>query len=245
MPSRGACEVVLYTPDHEGSLASLSVDHIKALVRLWTERYTELSKKNYVKYVFIFENRGREIGTTLDHPHGQIYALPFIPPLIKTELASSRAYWNRHGACLFCGILRKEQRDRSRVIYQNRNFMSFLPFFAHWPYGVHIYSKRHVQALTDFTANEQETFALALRNTVTRFDALFAINFPYMMVFHQKPSDEKPYPYYHFHVEFYPPYRESGKLKYFASVETGAGTTTFDYDPESKARELMEIPGAT
>jgi len=244
MPSRGACEVILYTPDHEGSLANLSVDHIRTLVRLWTERYRELSKEHYVKYVFIFENRGREIGTTLDHPHGQIYAFPFIPPLIKTELASSKAYWNRHRACLFCRVLQKERRDGSRIVYQNDGFACFLPFFAHWPYGVHIYPKRHVQALTDFTAKEQEMFAVVLKDILTRFDGLFQMKFPYMMVFHQKPSDGESYRYYLFHVEFYPPYRERGKLKYFASVENGVRTTTFDYDPESKARELMGTPGA-
>ena len=244
-PSKGECDVIIYTPNHEGSLASLELDQTKAVIQLWTERYRKLSKKDYVKYVLIFENKGKEIGTTLDHPHGQIYAFPFIPPLISTELLSSKRYWNRHRTCLFCSILQRERQTGLRMIYENDRFACFLPFFAHWPYGVHIYPKRHVQALTDFTKKEQEMFAVALKEVLTKFDGLFQMSFPYMMVFHQKPSDGKPYRHYHFHVEFYPPYRERGKIKYFASVETGGGTTTFDYDPESKARELRDIPGAT
>ena len=241
--SKGECEVVIYTPNHEGSLASLELEQTEAIVQLWTERYRELSKKHYVKYVLIFENKGREIGTTLDHPHGQIYAFPFIPPLIKSELLSSKQYWNHHKACLFCRILQREQQDAVRMIYENSSFACFLPFFAHWPYGVHIYSKRHSQDLTDFTKKERKLFAVTLKEVLTRFDGLFQMSFPYMMVLHQKPSDGKEYRHYHFHVEFYPPYRESGKIKYFASVETGAGTTTFDYTPESKARELRETSG--
>ena len=126
------------------------------------------------------------------------------------------------------------------MIYENDGFACFLPFFAHWPYGVHIYPKRHTQALTDFTKKELKLFAMTLKEILTRFDSLFQIPFPYLMVLHQKPSDGKKYQHYHFHVEFYPPYRERGKIKYFASVETGARTTTFDYAPESKARELRE-----
>jgi Galactose-1-phosphate uridylyltransferase len=110
------------------------------------------------------------------------------------------------------------------------------------PYGVHIYPKRHVQALHEL--DEQERFALAdaLKELLTKFDNLFGFSFPYMMVLHQRPTDGE-YPYYHFHIEFYPPYRERDKLKFFASVETGAGTITFDYLPEEKAAELKSAKG--
>jgi len=239
-PSRGACEVIVYTPQHNVTLAGLSVENIKAIIDLWAQRYEELGGRDYVKYVFIFENKGRIIGVTLDHPHGQLYAFPFIPPLIKKELISSRRYWKRNGVCLFCRIIEKEKRDAIRIVCENKDFLCFLPFFAHWPYGVHIYPKRHVGALTDLTDGEKRMFASILKNILKRFDNLFHMSFPYMMVLHQRPTDGKAYPYYHFHVEFYPPYREKDKVKYFASVETGAGTVTFDYTPEMKARELRE-----
>jgi UDPglucose--hexose-1-phosphate uridylyltransferase len=242
-PSIGECEVVLYTPDHHGSLGKLPIEHIQSVIELWAERYRELSRRNYVKYVFIFENKGREIGTTLDHPHGQIYAFPFIPPLIKNELLSGRKYWKRNSACLFCKIIEKEQRQTSRIVSENKNFVCFLPFYAHWPYGVHVYSKRHFQAITDLTAPERRDLAWMLKDILTKFDNLFNISFPYMMVLHQRPTDGKPHHHYHFHIEFYPPYREKGRIKYFASVETGAGSVTFDYEVEKKAKELRETPG--
>ena len=241
-PAKGVCEVIVYTPQHNASLADLSIENIKAVIDLWTSRFKELGSLDYVKYVFIFENKGRIIGVTLDHPHGQLYAFPFIPTLIRRELASSKQYWRRTGTCLFCTIIQKEQKDEVRVVCENEDFICFLPFFAHWPYGVHIYPKRHREALTDLTETEKVSFAAILKKVLLKFDNLFNMSFPYMMVLHQRPTDGKPYPYYHFHVEFYPPYREKNKIKYFASVETGSGTVTFDYTPEMKAKELRETP---
>ena len=243
-PARGSCEVILYTPKHEGSLGNLQVDHIGSVIELWTERFKALGDNSQIKYVFIFENKGREIGTSLDHPHGQVYAFPFIPPRIMTELSSSKQYWLRNKACLFCRVIEKERADAVRVVCENESFLCFLPFFAHWPYGVHVYPKRHIQALTDLSPREKTDLARILKDILTRFDQLYGMSFPYMMVLHQRPTDGKRYPHYHFHVEFYPPYRERGKIKHFASVENGAGTTTFDYSPEAKAKELREsTPG--
>jgi UDPglucose--hexose-1-phosphate uridylyltransferase len=239
-PAKGSCEVILYTPQHDSSLANLEVDHIRSVIELWTERFKGLGENSHVKYVFIFENKGRETGTTLDHPHGQIYAFPFIPPRIKTELSSSKRYWLRNRTCLFCNIMKREKTQALRVVCENERFLCFLPFFAHWPYGVHVYPKRHLQALTDLTGEEKEEFARILKDILTRFDHLFNMSFPYMMVLHQRPTDRVRYPHYHFHVEFYPPLREKDKVKYFGSVENGAGTTTFDYSPEEKAKELRE-----
>jgi UDPglucose--hexose-1-phosphate uridylyltransferase len=242
MPSHGVCEVLIYTPKHDASLADLTMENIRAVVDLWTQRFEELGRRDYVKYVFIFENKGRIIGVTLDHPHGQLYAFPFVPPIIQKELTSSRRYWKRTGICLFCTIIEKELKEAVRIVCENDDFVCFLPFFAHWPYGVHIYPKRHVAALTDLTDKEKTSFASILKTVLRKFENLFNMSFPYMMVFHQRPTDGKPYPHYHFHVEFYPPYREKDKIKYFASVESGAGTVTFDYTPEMKAEELRDSP---
>ena len=242
-PAQGECEVVLYTPNHNASLRSLSPEHIESVIDLWTHRYSELSRRDYVKYVFIFENKGQEVGTTLDHPHGQIYAFPFIPPLIKHELESSRKCWKRNKTCLFCSIIEQERSQAVRMIAENGGFVCFLPFSAHWPYGVHVYPKRHLQAITDLTKKERSDLALMLKDVLTRFDNLFNMSFPYMMVIHQRPTDRRPYRYYHFHIEFYPPYRERRKIKNFASVEMGAGTVTFDYNVEEKAKELRETRG--
>ncbi|MBV9957572.1 MAG: galactose-1-phosphate uridylyltransferase [Acidobacteria bacterium] len=241
-PSQGECEVLIYSPQHDTTLAQEPVEKIDKLVRVWTDRFAELGARDYVKYVFIFENKGEAIGVTLHHPHGQIYAYPFVPPRIKRELEESRAHSERTGSCLFCDILAEEVRDGRRVVAENEAFIAFIPFFARWPYETHIYSKRHAQALTDFTRDEQRALAEVLKMTLAAFDKLFNLSFPYMMVMHQRPTDApEAYDYYHFHIEFYPPLRTATKLKYLAGSETGAGMFINDTLPEVKAAELRAL----
>jgi UDPglucose--hexose-1-phosphate uridylyltransferase len=240
--AKGVCEVIVYTPNHNTTFAELSIDNIKKVIDLWIERYDKLGNRDYIDYVYIFENKGRIIGVTIDHPHGQLYAFPFIPPIIQKELDSSQKHWKRAGDCLFCTILKKEKEAAVRVVCENEGFVCFLPFHAHWPYGVHIYPKKHVGALIEMEEKEIWLLARILKKVLMKFDNVLNMSFPYMMVLHQIPTDGKEYPYYHFHIEFYSPYREKDKIKYFASVEAGAGTITFDYTPELKAKELRETP---
>ncbi len=240
-PSQGICEVVLYSPNHNSSLAGEPVEQIYKLVRVWTDRFRELSQLEFVKYVFIFENKGEAIGVTLHHPHGQIYAYPFIPPRIATELAQSELHHKQTGRCLVCDIQREEQADGRRIVAENDSFIALLPFFARWPYEVHIHSRRHFQALTDMSVAEQRDLAAMLKMILVAYDKLFAISFPYMMVMHQRPSDDRVYDAYHFHIEFYPPLRSANRLKYLAGSETGAGMFINDTLPEEKARELRQF----
>src|SRR5688500_948639 len=120
------------------------------LVRVWADRFRELSLLDFVQYVFIFENKGEAVGVTLHHPHGQIYAYPFIPPRIATELELSRAHQERTGGCLICSIA-LEEHTGNRIVTENESFAAYVPFFARWPYEVHIVSRRHCQALDEFT----------------------------------------------------------------------------------------------
>jgi UDPglucose--hexose-1-phosphate uridylyltransferase len=237
-PSQGVCEVVLYSPNHSSSLAQEPVEQIHKLVCVWTDRFRELGALDYVKYVFIFENKGEAIGVTLHHPHGQIYAYPFVPPKIETELKQFADYRDGTGKCLLCEVLLEEKRESRRMIAENESFFAFIPFFARWPYETHIYSKRHFQALTDMSAVEKEELASILKMVLVAFDELFKISFPYMMVMHQRPVDESSYDFYHFHIEFYPPLRTASRLKYLAGSETGAGMFINDTLPEEKAVEL-------
>lgn len=237
-PARGVCEVVLYSPNHSSSLANEPIAQIYKLVLVWTHRYKELGALDFVKYVFIFENKGEATGVTLHHPHGQIYAYPFIPPRLITELTQCANHWNQQASCLLCDVLAEEGRKRKRIVAENDSFVGFIPFFARWPYETHVYSKRHFQALTDMTDAEQRNLASMLKMILAGFDKLFDISFPYMMVIHQRPVDGENYDYYHFHIEFYPPLRTATKLKYLAGSETGAGMFINDTLPEEKAAEL-------
>lgn len=237
-PAQGVCEVVLYSPNHTSSLAKEPVEQIDKLVRVWTHRFLELGSLAFVKFVFIFENKGEAIGVTLHHPHGQIYAYPFVPPRILTELEQCNQHRQRTGKCLLCEIVTEERRDSRRMVAENDSFAAFVPFFARWPYELHIYSTRHFQALTDMARVEQKSLAEMLKMILVAFDELFNLSFPYMMVIHQRPVDAAAYDHYHFHLEFYPPLRAANRLKYLAGSEVGAGMFINDTLPEEKAGEL-------
>jgi UDPglucose--hexose-1-phosphate uridylyltransferase len=237
-PAHGVCEVILYSPNHSSSLAQEPVEQIYKLVEVWADRFRELGALDFVSYVFIFENKGEAIGVTLHHPHGQIYAYPFIPPRIATELKQFADYQESTGKCLLCDLLAEEFQARRRIVAENDSFAAVIPFFARWPYETHVYSKRHFQALTDMSETEMKDLASILKTVLVAFDKLFDISFPYMMVMHQRPVDGRPYDFYHFHIEFYPPLRSANRLKYLAGSETGAGMFINDTLPEEKAAEL-------
>jgi UDPglucose--hexose-1-phosphate uridylyltransferase len=237
-PSFGECEVIVYTPNHNSTLADEPVEQIYKLVQVWTDRFRDLSALEFVKYVFIFENKGEAIGVTLNHPHGQIYAYPFVPPRVERELEQSKKHKEETGRCLLCDILAKEREDKRRIVAENASFAAYIPFFARYPYELHISSKRHAQDLTDFSADEQADLAEILKQVLAGFDKLFDLSFPYMMVLHQQPSDGENYDFYHFHIEFYPPLRTATKLKYLAGSESGAGLFINDTLAEEKAAEL-------
>lgn len=236
--ARGICDVVLYHPDHHTSLPQLSNEHIIKLVNLWQKRFKENASNPAIKYVFIFENKGEVIGVTMPHPHGQIYSFPFIPPKASTELTASQKHFQATSRCLFCEILSREIAEQHRIVATNNSFIAFIPFFARWPYEVHIYPRRHLQLITEFQMQETADFAAILKIVTQKYDNLFGFSFPYMMVMHQAPVNSGDFPHYHFHVEFYPPYRSRTKLKYLAGCESGTGTFINDTVPEDKAAEL-------
>lgn len=238
--SAGKCDVVLYHPDHNTSLPQLPVNHIVKLVKLWRQRFIELKAMPGIRYVLIFENKGAVIGVTMPHPHGQIYAFPFIPPRVEREIAAARAHFRKHRRCVFCDVLKKERHDGRRIVAENDSFAAFIPFYARWPYEVHIFSRRHLGTLEQFRVAEERALAEILKWVTMKYDNLFGFSFPYMMLLHQAPARGK-YPYFHFHIEFYPPHRSKEKLKYLASVETGGGSFLNDSLAEEKAAELRGV----
>ena len=237
-PARGVCEVVLYTQDHDETLSDLSREQIRKLIDVWTDRYVELSAMPDVRCVFIFENKGVEVGVTLHHPHGQIYAYPFVPPIIETEHRAFREYRAKTGKCLLCETLTRERAAEQRLVTQNHGFSAFVPFAARWPYEVHIVANRHAPSVADLTGEECDALAALLKDLLRAYDALFERPFPYVMAFHQKPVHHDTDDTYHFHVEFYPPLRSSEKLKYLAGSEIGAGMFINDTLPEQTAQTL-------
>ena len=240
-PSLGVCEVVLYSPNHNTSLAAEPVERIHKLVRVWRDRFETLELHSFVKYVFIFENKGEAVGVTLHHPHGQIYAYPFVPPVVAKELVQTEKYFDENHRCLLCDVLDKELEVKDRVIASNDSFAAYIPFFARYPYEVHISSRRHLQAFSDLSVAEERGLAGILKQVLAAFDRLFDRSFPYIMAIHQRPSDGGEYDHYHFHIEFYPPMRTAEKLKYLAGSEAGAGMFINDTLPETTAERLRNL----
>ena len=240
-PSYGKCEVVLYSPEHTTTLPKLDVSHIKELVELWQERFTELSKDENIKYIFMFENKGEPVGVTMPHPHGQIYGYSVVPKRIEEELSNSKKHFEKTGKCLICDLLENEMKENLRVITENDDFAVILPFFSDYPYGVYIISKKHIQNITELTEEEKNNFASILKDTTATLDALFDTSFPYMMCMYQNPvNGEDVHEYNHFHVKFYPPMRSADKQKFNASSETGAWANCNPTSPEEKAEELRQ-----
>ncbi len=256
----GAAEVVVYTDDHDASFGTLAAERAEALMWVWRHRYTELGARDDVDYVFIFENRGVEVGVTLHHPHGQIYAYPFLPPVPQLELSADE----RLGGCAPCALLARELEDGRRIVHQNDSVVAYVPYAARWAYEAHVVMREHRPSLLDCDAEELRLLAAALQALVRGYDALFDRPFPYVMAVHQAPtaiaaagsratassgataprtagaSAERRQRDGHLHVEFYPPLRTAEKLKYLAGSEQGAGTFISDTLPEESAAKLRE-----
>ena len=150
----------------------------------------------------------------------------------------ARSHSETTGRCLFCDVIAAELRDGRRIVAENASFVAVIPFFARYPYETHIYAKRHMAALSDFTRGERRDLAELLKMLLVAFDGLFDLSFPYIMALKNRPSDGQNYDYFHFHIEFYPPHRTANKLKYLAGSEAGAGMFINDTRPEEKAPEL-------
>jgi len=236
---QGRCEVVCYTPDHDSSLGEQSVDHIQDLVEVWRDRTSELARLPNVRYVFVFENRGEEIGVTLSHPHGQIYAYPFVPPVIQRELKAEARHMRKTGRCLYCDVIEGE-RDGERTVLRDERWIAFVPSFARWPYEVHLAPIGHRGDLADLDQSDDESFARTLKSVLQKYDRLFSKPLPYVMAMHQRPPGRGGR-HHHFHVEFYPPNRSKDKLKYLAGSELGAGAFILDARAEDTAAELRGI----
>lgn len=240
-PSAGTAEVVVFTQDSTATLGSLPLSHLELLFDVWADRYRELGARPDVEYVFPFENRGVEVGVTLHHPHGQIYAYPFVPPIPARELAEQRAYYDAHREGLLASILTAEIEDARRILYKGPAAVAFMPAFARYSYEVWIATRDAHPSLATLDQTARKDMARALKTILLKFDRLWQKPFPYVMVFHQAPTDGAPHPEAHLHIEFYPAYRMPNRLKFLAGSELGAGVFTADTLPEEKAAELRNV----
>ncbi len=226
LPARGAAEVVLYSPDHAGSLATIGADGARRVVDLWAERTAALLARPEIEYVLVFENRGVLVGATIPHPHGQIYAFPFVPPVPRREAAVAA----EHG-CTVCTSTRDERADGARVVHDGGGWITYVPFASGYPYGAIVAPLEHHAGLPELGDTSRDGLASALVDLVGRYDRLFDRELPYLMWVHHG---------VHVHVHFAPPLRSAHAQRYVASGETGSGTFGNPVAPEAAAEALRD-----
>lgn len=245
----GRCEVVCFTSDHDASFADLTEAQAGLVLEAWTDRTAELSHLPSVEQVFCFENRGAEIGVTLGHPHGQIYAYPFTTPRTSLMLTSLAAHKEATGRNLFDDVVADEQAGE-RVVLDAEHWVAFVPHSAHWPYEVHLYPKRRVPDLLGLDETARTEFPQVYLELLRRFDRIFGEGeqpTPYIAAWHQAPfgpleghvgvnRDD-----FALHLELFTIRRTSGKLKFLAGSESGMSVFINDVPPEAAAQRLREV----
>jgi UDPglucose--hexose-1-phosphate uridylyltransferase len=240
-PADGHCEVVVYTPDRQTSLGALALDHIELLLSVWADRTRRLGARSDVGYVFPFENRGVEVGATLHHPHGQIYAYPVVPPVPARMAEQARQHLAAQGRGLLETMIEAERRDGVRMLYAGEHAVAFVPVCARYPYESWVAPIRPVAQFSDLDDPQRADLARALKTVLLKYDGLWQRPMPYLMAWYQAPCDGSPHAEAHLHAQLFPPYRTADRLKYLAGTELGAGFYAMDALPEDKARELQAI----
>jgi UDPglucose--hexose-1-phosphate uridylyltransferase len=243
-PARGLCKVLCYHPDHSLTLARMTREEIRPVVDAWTAQYEELGGVDWIEYVQIFENRGAMMGASNPHPHGQIWSTGFVPDEPAAETQAQREHLALTGCCLLCEYHAAEKAAAAagerRIIFENEHFIAMVPWWAVWPFEVLLVSRRHVKAMPEFTGDERDGLADALKQLTTRFDNLFETSFPYTMGFHQAPTDKSSHEEWHFHAHFFPPLLRSATVRKFMVGFEMLGMPQRDITAEAAAQRLRE-----
>ena len=238
-PAGGRCEVVCFTAEHDASFATLTPRRVRTVIEAWADRTRALGEMDGVQQVYPFENRGEEIGVTLHHPHGQVYAFPFVTPRTSRMLASARAWQAGHGTNLFDDLVGRELSYGTRTITQNEHWFAFVPFAARWPFEVLLFPARRVADIGALGSDAREAFCDIYLDILGRLDALFGVPMPYVAAWHQAPAaDLSAQAEFGLHLQVFGIRRAAGKLKYLAGTESGMGVWLNDVLPEVAARML-------
>jgi len=246
-PAAGRCEVVCFSAEHEASFADLPPHRVRTIIEAWADRTTALSALPGIEQVFCFENRGREIGVTLPHPHGQIYAFPFVTPRTQLMLQQAQAHYHRTGRSLLRDVLDAERRAGTRVVLESEHWTAYVPAAARWPVEVHLAPHRDVPDIPALSDAERDDLARVYPELLRMLDRFFvdpatgaAIPLPYIAGWHQAVVGEGR-DLGRLHLQVFSVLRAPNKLKYLAGVESGMGAWISDTTPELIAARLREV----
>ncbi len=239
----GRCEVVCFTSAHDSSFARLDPERARLVVDVWAQRSAELAEIDGVAQVFCFENHGEEIGVTLSHPHGQIYAYPFVTPRVAKISENLARHRKSHGGNLFGELLADERSAGTRVVVANEEWTAFVPPFARWPYEVQLFPHRQVRDLPELDDAQRDGFAALYLDVQRRFAHRFDTPTPYVAAWNQAPTPKSGAPRgdWWLHLQLFSIRRAPAKLKYLAGSESGMQVFISDTTPETVAAELREV----
>ena len=238
-PGFGRCEVVCFTDDHDRVFADLGADRARLVVDVWADRTEALAALDGIEYVFPFENHGEEIGVTLSHPHGQIYAYPYLPQRAATILGSVRRHREATGGDLFAELVASE-RSGPRVVCANEHWTAFVPAAARWPYELQLFPTRRVPDVPALSDDERDAFVQVYLDVLGRFAHRFDTPMPYIAAWNQAPVRQGREDWW-LHLQLFSIRRAPGKLKYLAGSESGMGAFITDTNPEDVADQLRAV----
>ncbi|WP_331751520.1 galactose-1-phosphate uridylyltransferase [Streptomyces sp. NBC_00715] len=239
-PAAGSCEVVSFSSRHNTSLARLPLSSLRTVIDVWADRTRALNRLSQVQQVVCFENRGAGAGATQSHPHGQIYAYPFVPQRFQLMWDAARRSCGKGLTCLFCRLVAAEELGGQRLVLRTSHWTAFVPFASRWPCEVHLYARRHVPDLQALDEAEAHDLAHALRRVLRCFESVTQEPLPYMAVWIQAPA-QSGRDLAHLSLQIFSDRSPGGGIKRPAAGELGAGAFVSEADPEGLARALRAL----
>ncbi|MGH9660747.1 MAG: galactose-1-phosphate uridylyltransferase [Bryobacteraceae bacterium] len=233
MHGLGAHEVVIESPEHARTLATLSDAQVKDVLWAYRSRVLDLRQDKRLRYAVLFKNHGEAAGATLEHSHSQLIALPVVPQRVKQEIDGARAYFDFKERCIFCDIIRQETASNARVVFDTDRFVVLQPFAARFPFETWILPRAHESHFEEADPASLEPLAVVLRATLTRLDRVLE-HAAYNFIIHTAPMQEPIAPHYHWHMEIMP------KLTRVAGFEWATGIHINPTPPEESAKYLRE-----
>ena len=237
---RGICRVICFSPRHDLTVSRMEQTDVIGVVKTWQAQFRDLSKRDFINHIQIFENRGAVMGCSNPHPHGQVWAEEFIPDLPQKELDNQETYYAENGSPLLEDYLNYELKTGERIVFENDSFVVLVPFWAVWPYEVMVLPRKHHGDITTLSEKETADLAEALIRMGTRFDNLFKTSFPYSMGIHQKPTDGRSWKGCRFHLHYFPPLLRSATVKKFMVGYEMLGMPQRDITAEMAAARLRD-----
>ena len=240
---RGTCRVICFSPRHDLSLPEMTLPDICRVVDTWAEQTAKLGQDN--RWVQVFENKGSVMGSSMPHPHGQIWAMDALPNEPFKEDQNQQKYFHQHGRPLLIDYAEKESRIGDRTVLENADWIAVVPYWAIWPFETLLLPKRHVPRLPDLKQSERETLSKILKQLLTKYDNLFETSFPYSMGWHGAPfeaPDEPASDFWQLHAHFYPPLLRSATVKKFMVGFEMLAEAQRDLTAEQAAERLREQP---